>query len=98
MLKFPSKEIGGGGGVYGYRTKKSKKTQETWDFAQHYSGKTFLGLGILALVVTLLICPYMDVPFTGALVTIQSLSIAIPIFLTEKALSVHFDEYGNSRK
>src|SRR5690554_7384641 len=48
MLKFPPKEING---LYGYRTKSSMKNQERWDFAQNYSAKEMVKLG-LVLVLT----------------------------------------------
>jgi len=44
MLKFPPKEING---LYGYRTKSSMKNQERWDFAQNYSAKEMVKLGLV---------------------------------------------------
>lgn len=44
LLKHPPKDINS---TIGYRTKKSSKNQETWDFAQRLAGKVFLIIGIV---------------------------------------------------
>ena len=44
MLKFPGKKINSS---YGYRTSRSMKNQQTWDFAQCYSAKESIKLGII---------------------------------------------------
>lgn len=36
---------------YGYRTTRSRKSQEAWDFAQRYSAKLMTVLGLVALAV-----------------------------------------------
>ena len=43
MIKFPPKKINS---FYGYRTPNSMKDQESWTFAQIYSGKEMIRLGI----------------------------------------------------
>ncbi len=40
--------------LYGYRTKKSMKDKESWDFSQKYSSKIFLSFSILLLILQLL--------------------------------------------
>ena len=35
---------------YGYRTTRSRKSQESWDFAQRYSAKLMMVFGFAALV------------------------------------------------
>jgi len=35
---------------YGYRTTRSRKSQESWDFAQRYSAKLMMVFGLAALV------------------------------------------------
>lgn len=42
MIKYPPKKING---IYGYRTRRSMKNQETWDFAHAYCGKLWWKLG-----------------------------------------------------
>lgn len=39
---------------YGFRTKKSMRSQEQWDFAQRFSGKLFFWFGIGLMVLALL--------------------------------------------
>ena len=36
---------------YGYRTTRSRKSQEAWDFTQKYSAKMMTVLGLVALIV-----------------------------------------------
>jgi hypothetical protein len=43
LLKFPPKKINA---IYGYRTSSSMKSQERWDFAQIYSAKETIKLGL----------------------------------------------------
>ena len=43
----PPKKING---LYGYRTTRSRKSQEAWDFAQRYSAKLMTMFGLAALV------------------------------------------------
>ena len=45
---YPPKKING---LYGYRTTRSCKSQETWDFAQRYSAKLLTIFGFAALIV-----------------------------------------------
>ena len=47
MFKKPPKEIND---TVGYRTKRSKASQEAWDFANKYCGKNTLISGIIMLV------------------------------------------------
>ena len=44
----PPKKING---LYGYRTTRSRKSQEAWDFAQRYSAKLMTIFGLAALIV-----------------------------------------------
>lgn len=44
MLKFPPKKINS---LYGYRSANAMKSQERWDFAQNYSSKEMIKLGLL---------------------------------------------------
>lgn len=44
MLRFPPKKINW---LYGYRTSRSMKSQENWNFAQIYSAKQMVLFGFL---------------------------------------------------
>lgn len=96
--KRPPKRING---VYGYRTKRSMRTQETWDFAHRYFGALWvkIGLVLLPLSVLPLILVYgkeIDLIGTvGVVVTgVEILPMIAAIFPTEHALKENFDEYG----
>lgn len=41
--KFPAREIND---LYGYRTRRSRMSQEAWDFSQIYSGELMIWVGI----------------------------------------------------
>lgn len=88
-------------GVFGYRTKRSMRTQETWDFAHRYFGNLWvkIGLVLLPLSVLPLIFVYgkdIDLVGTvGGIVTgVQIIPLIAAIFPTERALKENFDEYG----
>lgn len=87
--KFPPKKINY---FYGYRTKRSMASQESWDFAQGFAARAMQKFGLLLMVLSLV----------GAMVPIP-LSFAIPasvilivlaclmLFMqTEKALKARF--------
>lgn len=40
---------------YGFRTKKSVKSQEQWDFAHRFSGKQFIFFGIILLIASIFV-------------------------------------------
>ncbi|NKI27893.1 SdpI family protein [Arenibacter sp. 6A1] len=49
FLKYPPKKINN---WYGYRTSSSQKSQERWDFAQEYSSKQMIRMGILFMIIS----------------------------------------------
>lgn len=51
LMKFPPRKINR---FNGYRTRLSMKSQENWDFAQKYSGKIYLIMGLSELAITVL--------------------------------------------
>ena len=92
MFKFPPKRINM---LYGYRTKKSISTQETWDYSQKYAANIMMKLGIivvlLSVVVSLFSIPQKVIPFiiiTG--IAIGVLSLISVIFITEHQLKKKF--------
>ena len=87
--------------VYGYRTKRSMASQEAWNFAHIYSGKIFLSVGLIQLVLTLLLCIYWggyykpaDSDFIGqatiAVLSIQTLVFIVIIPIVEFELKKRF--------
>jgi len=60
LLKYPPKEINS---LYGYRTEKSMKSQEAWDFAQIFSSKLMIKAGVFLSLVGLLGYVLLEVSF-----------------------------------
>ncbi|MBL4704721.1 MAG: SdpI family protein [Flavobacteriales bacterium] len=50
LLLIPPKTINN---FYGYRTKRSKRSKRSWDFAQKYSAIRILESGLLALLISI---------------------------------------------
>lgn len=86
----------------GYRTKRSMKNQDTWEFAQKYCARIslylffpslFLAIGVMPSVISK---PINRIGWTGLGITvIQMISFLIIILSTEKSLKKSFDEIGN---
>lgn len=87
--KFPPKQINA---LYGYRTKASMKDQQTWDFAQQYSAKKMIVIG---LVMMLLSINFIVIDFTPNQIAIIGLivigfSVMYLILKTENAIRSQF--------
>ena len=98
LMKNPPKKINS---VYGYRTRRSVRSQETWDFAHYYFGKLWLVCGLVSIPVFLIpICLVLGkseqvISMTGLIVLgLQTLLMLVTIILTERALKKNFDEFG----
>ncbi len=101
FLKNPPKEING---VYGYRTGRSMKNKDTWDFAHRYFGRLWLQGGLILLPVSLMIMLFVlgknqNIVGTvgGILCFLQMVPLIGAIFPTEKALKKEFDKEGRKR-
>lgn len=101
FLKNPPKEING---VYGYRTGRSMKNKDTWDFAHRYFGRLWQKSGLVLVPVSLVVMLFVlgkdqDVVGTvgGVLSFCQMVPLIGAIFPTEKALKKEFDEEGRKR-
>ncbi|MFM8450510.1 MAG: SdpI family protein [Haliscomenobacter sp.] len=44
QLRFPPRSINH---IYGYRTARSMKSEENWHFAQRYSARLMIGMGLI---------------------------------------------------
>lgn len=98
FLKKPPKSING---FYGYRTSRSMKNQQTWDYAHRVCGKLWLRVGAIMLSFSLLaMLPALgrDVETTGMwLMGVAGVQVAVmiaTIFPVEGALKHKFDKYG----
>ena len=94
---YPPKKINE---FYGYRTTRSRKSQEAWDFAQRYSAKLMTIFGLAALIVAAVahwlrncICFNSDLLMLYDFCIIVLLPIIVvlpPIVLTELELRKRF--------
>ncbi len=101
MWKHPPRIING---ITGYRTTRSMKNQDTWNFAHEHCGKLWWQVGWL----TLLPSALAHIPFYRAdedalgifcivLTAIQVIVLIGSIIPTERALKRTFDENGIRR-
>ena len=99
FTKHPPRKINP---VYGYRTARSMKTPETWEFAHKYCGKMWKKAGLILLPLSLLAM----LPVVGksedvigiwgcVMLLIQMVPMIASLVLTERALAKHFDRGGN---
>lgn len=98
LMKNPPKKINS---YYGYRTRRSVRSQETWDFAHYYFGKLWLVCGLVSIPISLVpICLVLGkseqvISVAGLIVLgIQTLLLLVTILLTERALKKNYDEFG----
>ena len=94
---YPPKKINE---FYGYRTTRSRKSQEAWDFAQKYSAKLMTVLGLVALAVTSIahwlrsrLClnsEYVMLYDIGITLLLTIIVVLPPIVLTELQLRKRF--------
>lgn len=98
LIKNPPKTING---IYGYRTKRSRVNQNTWDFAQLYCGKLWWKIGWIMLPFSIIgMLPVIGknddiVGGAGAvIITIQCIIMFVSIFFVEKALKRKFRDFN----
>ncbi len=84
---------------YGYRTKRSRKNVESWQFAQEYFGRLWFKLGLILFPVSLIAyIPFIhgnqdQLGVVGLIImTVQMLIILWPIIPTERQLKKRFQE------
>lgn len=90
MQKKPPKKINH---YYGYRTKRSMKSQEHWDFAQIFSANSMVQWGSLLCLVSLI---DFVIPMNELLAVILATSFTIifaliPLYFTEREMKDRFD-------
>ena len=99
FLKKAPKEINY---VFGYRTSRSMKNRDTWEFAHRYCGKIWFicGLVLIPIVAGIMLCfigaDTKTVGYVGAsMLVFPLLLIILSVILTERALKNTFDKSGN---
>lgn len=99
MYKHTPKEINV---VYGYRTSRSMKNEETWKFAHDCCGRLWFKLGFILIIPTIVAM----LPFaksnetvvgivTLIVISFQVIVLIGSIFPVESALKKNFDDNGN---
>ena len=88
--------------AFGYRTSRSMKNKDTWEFAHRYCGKIWFRCGMIMLPISVIIMIMIigkDVNYVGTaggiICDIQIVPLIGSVFFTEKALKKNFDENGN---
>lgn len=91
-------------GFYGYRTSRSMKSKETWEFAHKYCGELWMKLGLIMLFISMgvsIIGIMLDDKVQGivnfTLIITQTIILIVSIFPVEKELKKNFDENGNRK-
>ena len=101
MMLHPPKERNA---FFGYRTRRSLLSRETWEFANYYCGTLYVYLGFYVATATLLTDLIIRIlnlrnPIAAAViiavVLIQSFCFVFPIFFVEAKLKANFDDLGN---
>lgn len=90
--------------IYGYRTARSMKSREAWEFAHRYHGRLWLWAGIAMLPPSLAVMALFagrgdDVLglAAGAVSLTQCALMLLSIIPTERALKRNFDENGEKK-
>ena len=90
--------------IFGYRTDMSMKNRETWEFAHKYFGKLWFRLGLLLIPITVIPMLFVIgnsenvVATVGLIVSfVNTVTLIVPIFFTEKALNRTFDKDGKRK-
>lgn len=101
MWKHCPKEING---IYGYRTKRSRMNQDTWNFANEYCGRLWWKIGFIMFVLTILIfIPFIHssdgiIGMIGLIPCIvQCVVMIVSIVFTELALKKNFTDEGKRK-
>lgn len=90
--------------AFGYRTKKSMKNRETWEFAHKYFGRMWYISGLIVLPMSIIVMLFVIgqnediVGNIGAgICVVQMIPLIGSVFVTENALKKNFDENQNKR-
>ncbi len=101
FLKKPPKHINS---FYGYRTSRSMKNQQTWDFAHQVCGRLWFRWGLVLLPLSLLAMLLVlgkDTEELGVwlmwVTVIQVVVLLGSIVPVERALKKNFDQFGRKR-
>jgi len=90
--------------IFGYRTDMSMKNRDTWEFAHKYIGRLWFRFGLLLIPITVIPMLFVIgnsenvVATVGLIVSfVNTVTLIVPIFFTEKALNRTFDKDGKRK-
>lgn len=90
--------------IYGYRTTRSMKSNETWYFAHKYIGAIWFYAGIAFAIISMILLIFFESFYKDALESVvliitfvQIVSMIASIVPTEMALKKRFDENGHRK-
>ena len=90
--------------VFGYRTKRSMRNEETWKFANQYFGKLWYLCGLLSVPLSVIAMAIVfekgteTMSTVGFIITmIQTIPLVGAMISTEIALKKNFDENGRRK-
>ena len=90
--------------IFGYRTDMSMKNRDTWEFAHKYIGRLWFRFGLLLIPITVIPMLFVIgntqnvVAAVGLIVGfVNTVTLIVPIFFTEKALNKAFDKDGKRK-
>lgn len=91
VRKFPPKEIND---LYGYRTKRSRASQEAWDFAQEYSNDLLIWVGAYNILIGCIGLFIATRELTGVILSLLFLGLSVwyLYWKTEGELKKRFGE------
>ena len=93
FTKYPPKKINE---IYGYRTRRSMRNQDCWDFANRHSSRLMWKISLVICIVqtigTILLNEEVAL-LTASIMLVTTLIYSV--YLTEKALKNTFDKKGN---
>ena len=100
FLRKPPRSVNG---AFGYRTARSMKNRDTWEFAHRYCGRVWqhCGWALLGVAIPVMAAAGNDVSrisaLGGGLCLVQLAVLVGSILPTERALKRTFDEHGRRR-
>ena len=100
LLAAPGNTVGKPNHLFGYRTKASMRSQETWEFANTYYGKLCMRWSMPMLVLSEgIMFLFQRYAWTlGILFAVQIVLFLSPILVVESAIDKRFDRQGNRRE
>ena len=90
--------------IFGYRTTRSMKNEDTWKFAHEYCGRLWCRIGLIMLITTVIV----HIPFYNSskdtigivvtiVMTVQVVVLMLSIIPTEIALKKTFNDDGTRK-